>query len=240
MMYKKRAWLIICLATILVAVFNLSACSTIQGKGKIIKDVIYAREVPASFETLLICKVDETAGSSLRFKWSSDNGTIKGDGRNMIWIAPSVPGTYSIRINVTDGNGWEDENTVNMQVVPFGSSLTDVSPEIAFEVPVWGNGSTSEAQLMPPMMTAEIEYKAPLELIKKYKYTWSCNGGKMQGTGIKEGNASKIGWVSPGGSGQYTVAATISDSWGNVFIGCVYFNVINPGCCGGNGTCGVQ
>ncbi|MCX6001839.1 MAG: hypothetical protein NTY79_04835 [Chloroflexi bacterium] len=62
----------------------------------------------------------------------------------------------------------------------------------------------------------------------------------MQGNNIKDGSASKIGWISPGVPGFYTVTAKISDNWGNLYVGSVYFNVINPACCGGNGTCGVQ
>ena len=239
-MIKKCIGIISCLVFLSMITMSLPGCAAIQSKGKIIKEVIYTHEVPASFETLLICKVDERAGSSLRYKWFSDNGTIKSNGLSTIWIAPSVPGTYKVGVNVIDGNGWDDKSEVSVQVVPFTNSLINVSPEIAFEVPVWGNGSTGEAQLMSPMMTAEIEYVAPLEMIKKYKYAWSCNGGKMQGTGIKEGNASKIGWVSPGVPGPYTVTAAISDEWGNVFIGCVYVTVVNPACCGGSGTCGVQ
>ncbi|MCX6002607.1 MAG: hypothetical protein NTY79_08815, partial [Chloroflexi bacterium] len=75
---------------------------------------------------------------------------------------------------------------------------------------------------------------------QQYKYQWSCNGGKIQGTGVKDGTASRIGWISPGIPGYYTVFAMITDSVGNTSVGCVYFNVVNPACCGGNGTCGVQ
>lgn len=239
-MIKKCAGISISLIFLSLAAMSPPGCAAIQGKGKIIKDIIYTHEVPAAFETLLICKVDERVGSSLRYKWFSGNGTIKSNGTSAIWVAPSVPGTYSVGVNVIDGNGWDDRGEVRVQVVPFDKSFIDISPEIAFEVPVWGNGSTDEVHVMSPIMTAEIKYIAPLGMIKKYKFAWSCNGGKMQGDGIKEGNASKIGWVSPGVPGPYTVAATISDEWGNIFIGCVYFNVVNPACCGGNGTCGVK
>ena len=223
-----------------VAALNLSGCAEIQGKGKIIKDVVYARQVPASFEAPLICSTDEKAISSLRFKWFSDNGTIKGDGKSTIWVAPSVPGTYKVGVNVTDGNGREDATTVNVQVVPFGDSLINVSPEISLQAPIWGDQSIGERQTVNPAITAEIEFKAPLPLFSKYTYAWSCNGGKIHGTGVKEGTASRIGWISPGVPGYYTVIAMITDTSGNTFVGCVYFNVVNPSCCGGNVTCGVQ
>ncbi len=175
-MIKKFVGVIICLIFLPVAALNLSGCAEIQGKGEIIKDVICAHEVPASFETPLICSVHETAGSSLRLKWFSDNGTIKGDGKSMIWMAPSVPGTYKIGVNVTDGNGWEDENTVKVQVVPFDNSLIDVSPEISLQMPIWGDKSIGERQLVNPLTTAEIACQAPLSIFQQYKYQWSCNG----------------------------------------------------------------
>lgn len=83
-MLRRYLSVFICLIFLPVAALNLSGCAEIQSRGKIIKDVIYAREVPASFETSLICIVDERIGSSLQFKWFSDNGTLKGDGKNMI------------------------------------------------------------------------------------------------------------------------------------------------------------
>lgn len=230
----------ICLIFLPVAALNLSGCAEIQSKGRIIKDVIYAREVPASFETPLICIVDERVGSSLQFKWFSDNGTLKGDSKNMIWVAPSVFGTYKVGVNVTDGNGWEDENMVNVQVVPYDNLLIDVSPEISLQVPIWGDRSIGERHLVNPATTAEIACQAPLPMFQRYKYQWSCNGGKIQGTGVKDGTASRIGWISPGVPGYYTVIAIVTDSIGNTSVGCVYFNVVNPSCCGVNVTCGVQ
>ena len=155
-MINRYLSVFICLIFLPVVALNLSGCAEIQGKGKIIKDVIYEHQVPASFEAPLICSIDERASSSLRFKWFSDNGTIKGDGKSTIWVAPSVPGTYKVGVNVTDGNGREDASTVNVQVVPFGDSLINVSPEISLQAPIWGDRSIGEQQTVNPAITAEI------------------------------------------------------------------------------------
>jgi len=206
----------------------------------VINGIICAREVPASFETLLICRTDNSSNGPLWFEWSSDNGTIKGNGESITWLAPSVPGTYKIAFKITDTKGRENTGSVDVKVVPFSRTIIDVSPEISLTIPIWCTDLITEQQAVNPLTTAEVEYNAPLAALNKYKYTWSCNGGKMQGTGIKDGSTSKIGWIPPGVPGFYTVTVKISDNVGNLYGGSVYFNVINPACCGGNGTCGVR
>ena len=236
----NRNNLLIYWLAILFAILPILSCSAFQNQRPVIKDIIYAREVPASFETLLICRTDDGGNNPLRFKWVADNGTIKGDGESITWVAPAIPGTYNVGVKVTDANGTETTDSVNMKVVPFSRTLIDITPDISLQIPIWSNDLIVAQQLVNPLTTAEIECQAPLATLNKYKYTWSCNGGKMEGTGIEDGNASKIGWVPPGVPGCYTVMVTISDDWGNLYAGSVYFNVVNPACCGGNGTCGVQ
>jgi hypothetical protein len=119
-----------------------------------------------------------------------------------------------------------------VNVIPFYLTEIDPDPEISLKLPLFGSGAVSELILVRPLTTSEINCDAPFIDIKKYKYIWSCNGGKIQGTGVKDGTASKIGWVAPGVPGYYTVTVLITDSWGNLYAGSVYFNVVNPSCCG--------
>jgi hypothetical protein len=59
-------------------------------------------------------------------------------------------------------------------------------------------------------------------------YKWSTTGGKLQGKGIKEGTASSVGWIAPGGAGDYVVSVTATDNKGNEASGQVKFTVF---CC---------
>ena len=239
----NRNNLLIYWLAVLFAILPILSCSAFQNQRPVIKGIICAREVPAAFETLLICRTDDGGNNPLRFKWFSENGTIQGHyghGESITWVAPAIPGTYNVGVKVTDTNGTETTGSVNVKVVPFSRKFIDITPDISLQIPIWSNDLITEQQLVNPATTADIEYQAPLAALHKYKYIWSCNGGKMRNIGMQDVNTSKTDWVAPGIPGCYTVMVTISDDWGNLYAGSVYFNVVNTGCCGGNGTCGVQ
>jgi hypothetical protein len=195
-------------------------------------ELLYPAEVPASFDTVLICRVANPGNDELRFQWSAENGTIRGEGESITWNAPDMPATYKIDVKVNNTSGKETSSKASINVLPFYRTVIDPDPEINLKFPLIGSGAVSELSLVRPLTTSEINCDAPLFDIKKYKYIWSCNGGKIQGTGVKDGTVSKIGWVAPGVPGYYTVTVKITDNWGNLYTGAVYFNVLNPSCCG--------
>jgi hypothetical protein len=229
--------LTLCFIVFLI-ILPILSCAQLPKQTLVIRDIIYAREVPTSFETLLKCTVYENTDGSLQYKWFSDNGTIKGDGNSITWAAPSVPGTYNIGVRVTNVKDAEATRTVSVKVVPFQNTIIDINPAISLQVPIWGSDVTGGKLLIYSPAIAEIECQSPLAVFGKNTYKWACNGGKIQGVGIKDGTASKIGWVSPGTVGRYTVSVTVSDALGNEHAACAYINVTSPGCCGGNEVCG--
>ncbi|MCX6005655.1 MAG: hypothetical protein NTZ34_00105 [Chloroflexi bacterium] len=229
-MIRKHTHLTLCFILFVISAFGLPSCTTFPNQDLVIRDIIYAREVPTSFETLLKCAVDEKVDGPLQYKWFSDNGTIKGDGNSIIWAAPSVPGTYSIGVRVTGVKGAEATRTVSVKVVPFKNTIIDINPAISLQVPIWGDDVTGGKLLIVSPAIVEVECQSQLAVFGKNTYKWSCNGGKIQGVGIKDGTASKIGWVSPGTVGRYTVTVTVSDALGNEHAACAYINVTSPGC----------
>lgn len=220
-----------------VILLSILSCVPTQNQAPVINELIYPAEVPASFDTVLICRTADPGNDELRFQWSSENGTIRAEGGSITWTAPAVPATYKIGVRVSSASGKQISGQASMNVLPFYRTVIDRDPEINLRLPLFGSGAVSEQSLVRPLTTAEINCDAPLSDIKKYKYEWSCNGGKIQGTGISDGSAAKIGWVAPGVPGYYTVTARITDSWGNLYTGSVYFNVINPSCCGSDELC---
>jgi hypothetical protein len=179
----------------------------------------------------LICRAADPGNDELRFRWSSENGTIRGEGESITWTAPATYGTYKIEARVINMSGLETANEASMNVLPFYRTVIDPDPEINLKLPLFGGGAVSELSLVRPLTTSEINCAAPFANMKKYKYIWSCNGGKIQGTGVKDGTASKIGWVAPGVPGYYTVTVIITDNWGNITLGSIYCQVKNPACC---------
>jgi len=77
---RQYAQLILRFVLLVASALGLSSCTEFPNQAPVIRDIIYAREVPTSFDTILKCTFDEKGDVALRFKWFSDNGTIKGDG----------------------------------------------------------------------------------------------------------------------------------------------------------------
>jgi hypothetical protein len=230
-MYKQPTHLAAIYIGLPVVLLSLLSCTPLQDQAPFINEILYPAEVPASFDTVLICRVANPGNDELRFQWSSENGTMRGEGESITWNAPDIPGTYIIDVKVNNTSGKETSSQAGMNVLPFYRTVIDPDPEINLKLPLFGSGTVSELSLVSPLTTSEINSDAPLVGIKKYKYMWSCNGGKIEGTGVKDGTASKIGWVAPGVPGYYTVTVKITDNWGNLYIGSVYSNVVNPSCC---------
>lgn len=223
--------LLLPLAGMLLVSFGLFSCTSPVSQTTIIEGIIYPREVCASFEALIAYRPADTVDGPLKYKWTADNGTIKGEGQSIIWVPPDIPGKYSIAVKITDSNGSENVSQVILDVVAF--TVTDVvtSPDIVLQIHSDNNTSISERICMSPAVTAEIRCFAPDISDGKYTYSWSCNGGKLVGPGLREGIADKVGWTSPGMAGYYTVKVVRTDSLGNISIGNVYVFVRPPHCC---------
>ena len=233
-MYRKLTHLTKFFAGIFIVLLSLLSCVQPQDHAPVVSELLYPAEVPASFDTVLICRVANPGNDELRFQWSAENGTLRGEGESITWTAPDMPATYIIDVKVNNTSGKETSSQAGMNVLPFYRTVIDPDPEINLKFPLIGSSAVSELSLVRPLTTSEINCDAPLVDIKKYIYIWSCNGGKIEGTGVKDGTASKIGWVAPGVPGYYTVTVKITDNWGNLYTGSVYFNVVNPSCCGSN------
>ena len=230
-MYKQAIDLAHFYIGIPVVLLSLLSCAPPQNQAPVIHELLYTAEVPASFDTVLICRVANPGNDELRFQWSSENGTMRGEGESITWNAPDTPAIYEIAVKVNNTSGKETSSKASMDVLPFYLTVIDPDPEINLKLPLFGSSTVSKLSLVRPLTTSEINCDAPFIDIKKYKYSWSCNGGKLQGTGVKEGTASKIGWVAPGVPGYYTVTVIATDNWGNITLGSVYFHVKNPACC---------
>jgi len=230
-MHKKLTYFIYFCMGLSIVPLSLLSCALPEDQAPVIRELVYPSEVPASFDTALTCRVTNPGNDELRFQWTSENGTIRGDGESTTWTTPAIYGTYKIDVKVNNTAGRETSSVASVNVVPFYRTEIDPDPEINLKLPLIGSSTVSEQSLVSPLTTSEINCEAPFTNIKNYKYAWSCNGGKIVGTGVKDGSASKIGWVAPGVPGYYTVTVRITDNWGDITLGSVYFQVKNPACC---------
>lgn len=222
--------------SLLVVVLSMVSCAQLQGQAPAIREMLYPSEVPAFFDTVLMVRTWDSGNENLKYQWSAENGTIRGQGDSITWNSPSEYGIYKIYAKVINSSGQGRTSQCSINVVPFYRTQVDPDPEINLQLPIIGSSMVSEQSLVGPLTSAEIKCEGPSSNIKNYRYEWSCNGGKMQGTGLQDGTASIIGWLSPGVPGNYTVTVKAFDTWGGITIGSVYFLVKNPSCCGSADT----
>lgn len=53
------------------------------------------------------CIASDIDGDVLTYTWSTDAGSVVGDGPDAVWTAPDVEGDFVVRVRVTDGYGGE-------------------------------------------------------------------------------------------------------------------------------------
>jgi len=51
------------------------------------------------------CVASDSDGDELTYRWEATSGNISGGGTTIIWTAPSIEGSYIIRVIVTDSLG---------------------------------------------------------------------------------------------------------------------------------------
>ena len=66
--------------------------------------------------TTISCTASDEDGDTLTYTWTKNGGTISGSGSTIIWTAPTTAGTYTIICTVSDGNGGEDSESVDIIV----------------------------------------------------------------------------------------------------------------------------
>jgi hypothetical protein len=212
-------------------VVPLFGCTLPVGQTAIVESVIYPRQVPASFEAIIVYRTIDAGDTPVSYKWSCDNGTIKGEGRSVVWVTPDIPGIYTVAVKATIAGGREVDSRVNIGVVPFIKNDIDINPSVVMQIPSANNETFSEQVCTDRLITVPIDCPVARSDSSKYTFAWSCNGGKLLAPGLKERTASKVGWTSPGVGGNYTVKVLITDSQDNISVGHVFINVKTPRCC---------
>lgn len=77
------------------------------------------RKVNANASSQIFCDASDIDADSLQYTWSSDAGTITGNGSLTTWECPNIEGLYWIRCAVNDGHGGIDLDSVSVEVRDF-------------------------------------------------------------------------------------------------------------------------
>jgi Bacterial Ig domain len=64
------------------------------------------------------CVVTAPEGDNIQYIWSSDGGSLTGEGSTVEWKAPNDYGDYHVMITAKDSNGGSDQAVLTLSVVP--------------------------------------------------------------------------------------------------------------------------
>lgn len=173
----------------------------------------------------VICDDEE----SLEYTWWCSKGTIKSDGAEARWTAPSKPGTYQIRVTVMNPVGAGDAQSINVSVREDEEDEdyeADDDDDADSESGTLPSGSSASPDILGMTVTASHKYLEPSMvgysiLVSRdctiqckvadpdaIEFRWSASGGEFEGSG------DTVKWTAPSAVGNLTVTVTTRNGKG--------------------------
>jgi DNA-binding transcriptional regulator of glucitol operon len=199
-----------------------------QNNAPVIENIIYARDAMSNIEVQIECLASDVDGDNLTYQWKAGVGTITGEGKDVLWMPPGKMGTYAITLEVTDSKGGVATENISIRVVTNADGTATPTIEVNLKLgeaqPV-----VIDKQRARIWTTTDIVCTVENADGNELTYTWTANGGKIQGKGVQEGKANRIGWIAPGVLSDCTIDVTVTDNRGREAKGQVNIHVF---CCG--------
>ncbi|MGA2158517.1 MAG: PKD domain-containing protein [Dehalococcoidia bacterium] len=191
----------------------------------IIKGIVGILEWAPSSKGPLTCVAVDPNATKLTYDWSVDNGTLEGEGSKVTWTTPSAVGAYTVTVKVTNEAGAQatQSRTFNVVLNPLRNQPEDNTIYLKFTLP--SSGPVTVSKRVEYDVVSDIQCTFPNADPNQLTIVWSAPVGKLFGTGIEDGKASRVGWLPPGVPGQYTVNVQVSDKSGHTATGSVNFDV---------------
>jgi hypothetical protein len=200
-----------------------------QNRPPVIEQVTGSTDWAPGLEGEIACTAIDPDGDKLTYRWTADNGTIKGEGASVTWTSPATMGKYNITVKVTDSKGLE--STYVKEVKVFINSDGTITPDapIVLNLTLPSKDVVTAAKRIRIWTSSSVECRVEGAGTKILKYTWTPSNGRLQAKGLAEGTASKVTWIAPGVAGDFTLDVIVADDSGNEAKGTVNFKVF---CCG--------
>ena len=151
--------------------------------------------VTPSDKNIIVCVASDADGDSLTFAWSATGGTFSGAGSVVTWVAPDIPGAYTITVKVTDNRGGEVSKQLTMDVLV---NHAPVIKSLTAEPPVVKQGGRATLKCVASDPDGDT-----------LSYQWVAARGNTSGQG------SVVTWTAPNTCGEYVIKATVADSRGS-------------------------
>ncbi len=169
----------------------------------------------------IMCQAEDPDGDSLNYEWSASGGQISGSGPSVTWIPPEKEDNYDVMVIVSDGCGGEDTASLTINVEfpppPVIESLivTPETPKYFVEQLI---GYTI-------LKNKRCEIECVVSGGDMLSYEWSASKGEITGEG------STITWTAPSRKCDVVLTVLVSDRYGNVVSGEIYFHVSDCAWC---------
>jgi len=204
------------------------AAPAVSSAPKIIQIVGISEWKPLQQGTLN-CALDvDDDNNTLTYSWSSEQGTITGQGKEVTWTAPDSPGNYKVTVAVSNarGEGTTFSRTFKVTTNPYNNDTPDETIYLKLSLP----STTVVSAAAHPRIWSTSEIQCVVEGMdpSTLTYKWTAPTGKLLANNLADGKADKVGWLAPGVAGDYKVSVTATDRQGDSAGGEVNFNVY---CC---------
>ena len=146
--------------------------------------------------TNVYCTASDRDNDELSYTWNASGGTIGGSGTEVNWTAPSLEGTYVITCLVDDGNGGQDTDSVNVEVVEYINHV----PVIL--------SLTADPKKIDLGATTQLTCIATDPDDDTLSYIWTSTYGPIIG------DDSTVTWTAPENEGYYYVSCMVDDGRG--------------------------
>lgn len=113
----------VCLGLAAVLLTLQSAClvSTESGSNKALLISSLEADNPSVYPkgaSDIKCIVTAPVGDTVQYTWSSDGGSLTGDGSAVEWTAPNDYGDFHVMVTAKDNNGGSAQAVLTVSVVP--------------------------------------------------------------------------------------------------------------------------
>ena len=112
-----------CLALLAVLLTLQSACLVSSGTGS--NKTLVIESLKADYMSVypngaldIKCLVTAPESDNVRYIWSSDGGSLTGEGSTVEWKAPNDYGDFHVMVTAKDNNGGSDQAVLTLSVVP--------------------------------------------------------------------------------------------------------------------------
>ena len=191
---RKSKWLAALILVTITALLISGGCKV--NELPIISSLVLATEgeIYPGATAQIECAAMDPNDDELSYSWSADGGTISGSGATVSWTAPDELGTYTVTIEVSDG----DDITISQLTIPVVEpNNPPVMEPLATDCPRVRKAGTAT-------ITCEASDPDGDELT----YTWSAERGNISGEG------HEVAWVAPNEYGAFTITVTVTDDRG--------------------------